>query len=130
MPLIDITMNDTLSQQEKGNLRYALCRDMAALVGVDPKFIAVLFRELPEADLGPNGSFTEVYLSEGRPDDFKEKLAKFVAEDISGCTGWPSDRANVIIHDLRHGSVAAGGKILNRMSTAAEAVIKKCNTNS
>ena len=97
---------------------------MGALIGIDPKFIAVMFRELPGNDMCDQGSFTEVFLSEGRPAAFKDALAKFVAEDICLCTGWTSDKANILVHDLRHGSVAAGGRILNRSGTAAEAVMK------
>ena len=123
MPLLDVTLAACLMPETKEALRAALCGDMAALIGIDTKFIAVLFKELPPSDMSAQGSFTEVYLSVGRPLAFKA-LVKFIADDIHRVTGWPADKANVLIHDLRHGSVAAGGKILNRSGTAAEAVMK------
>lgn len=124
MPLLDVTLAAGLRPETKEELRAALCGDMAALIGIDPRFIAVLFKELPPGDMSEQGSFTEVYLSVGRPLAFKETLVKFVAEDINRVTGWPACKANVLIHDLQHGSVAAGGKILNRSGTAAEAAMK------
>lgn len=124
MPLLDVTLAAGLHPETKEELRAALCGDMAALIGIDPKFIAVLFKELPPGDMSVQGSFTEVYLSVGRPLAFKEALVKFVADDIHRVTGWSADKANVLIHDLQHGSVAAGGRILNRSGTAAEAVMK------
>lgn len=124
MPLLDVTLAAGLMPETKEALRAALCGDMAALIGIDTKFIAVLFKELPPGDMCAQGSFTEVYLSVGRPLAFKEALVKFIADDIHRVTGWPADKANVLIHDLRHGSVAVGGKILNRSGTAAEAVMK------
>lgn len=124
MPLLDVTLAAELLPETKEKLRAALCGDMAALIGVDPKFVAVLFKELPPGDMSTQGLFTEIYLSVGRPIAFKEALVKFVADDIHRITGWPACKANVLIHDLRHGSVAAGGRILNRSGTAAEAVMK------
>ena len=124
MPLLDVTLAAGLTREAKEALRAALCGDMAALIGIDTKFIAVLFSELPPGDMSAQGSFTEVYLSVGRPLAFKEPLVKFVADDIHRITGWPADKANVLLHDLRRGNVAAGGKILNRSGTAAEAAMK------
>lgn len=92
MPLLDVTLAAGLRPETKEELRAALCGDMAALIGIDPRFIAVLFKELPPGDMSEQGSFTEVYLSVGRPLAFKEALVKFVAEDINRVTAGPPAR--------------------------------------
>lgn len=125
MPLLNITMERSCSVVIKDKIRRDLCADMAELVGVDPSFIAVLFRELPGEGMDGHGSFTEVYISEGRPPEFKDRLAAFVADDICRYTGWPREKANVIIHDIRRGSVAVSGHIVNRMGTAADTVLRE-----
>ncbi len=125
MPLLNVTLERGLSAETKGKIRRDLCADMAELVGVDPSFIAVLFQELSEGGLDGHGSFTEVYISEGRSSEFKDRLAAFIAGDICCHTGWALDKANVIIHDIRNGGVAVSGHIVNRTGTAASTVLKE-----
>ena len=125
MPLMEVTLERGLSGETKAALRRDLCRDMAELVGLDPSFIGVLFKELPEGGTHGHGSFTEVYLSEGRDLEFKGRLMRFVCEDICRHTALDGGQVSVIIHDIRRGSVAVSGHVVNRGGTAAETVIRE-----
>lgn len=123
MPLFCIEWEAGASREAKAAVRRNIATEMGALAGIDPSFIAVLFRELPKGDMSAlHGSFTQVYISEGRTDAFKDRVAALVTDAICGATGWPADKVNVIIHDLLRGSVAVNGLVANRAGPAANAV--------
>lgn len=125
MPLFSITWADTPNVAAREKIRADIRRDMAALTGVGQEFIAVLFKALPGTDAGGSRAFTEVYISEGRPDAFKDSVARLVKNAFCAHTGLEGDEVCVIIHDIWKGSVAAGGRIVNRTGTAAETVIRE-----
>lgn len=125
MPLFHIMWNPGQSRETKERIRTEIGQSMGRLAGIDPSFIAVLFADLKRGDMGAHGALTEVFISEGRPDSFKDQVVALATDAICGHTGWAREEIGVIIHDLRKGSIAVNGKIVNRAGPAADAVIKE-----
>ena len=123
MPLFHITWAAGRPRKIKEQVREDISRNMGELAGIAPGFIAVLFMDLGESDIVNHNALAEVYISEGRTDIFKDNVAALVTNAVCRYTGWAGSTVSVIIHDLRKGSVAVGGKIVNRFGTAVEAVI-------
>ncbi len=125
MPLFNITWEHGNTREVKEAIRKDISQDMGELAGIAPGFIAVLFTDLPAGNMSSHGSFTEVYISQGRPSQFKDAVVKLITDAIMKHTGWPEEKIHVIIHDFRKGSIAVGGRIVNRSGPAAEEVMKE-----
>lgn len=125
MPLFNITWEGGNTREVKEAIRNDISRDMGRLAGINPGFIAVLFTDLPIGNMSMHGSFTEVYISEGRPPEFKNAVVELITNAITKHTGWEKEKVNEMIHDFRKGSIAVGGRIVNRSGPAAEAVIEE-----
>ena len=123
MPLFNITWNAGQPQEVKERIRKNISENMGRLAGIDPSFIAVIYTDLKGNNAGLQGAFSEVYISEGRPDTFKDSVVTLVTDAICKYTGWNRDKVVVIIHDFRKGSIAVNGKIVNRFGPAADTVI-------
>ncbi len=125
MPLFSITWAGAPNAAAREGIRADIKRDMAALSGIGQEFIAVLFKDLPGADTGDRRAFTELYISEGRPDAFKDSVAELIQNAFHSHTDLKGNEVCVMIHDIWKGSVAVDGKIVNRTGTAAETVMRE-----
>lgn len=125
MPLIEIEWCAGESCQAKNSIRQGVKNGIGALMGVDPDFVAVSFHDLPELQTKTQTAIVFVYITEGRPVLFKEKIVTVITENIVSYTAYRSDGVVVLIYDLSLGSVAVRGKIVNRNGPAAESVIKE-----
>ena len=124
MPLFEVRVAATLPDRMRDRLRHVLAREMSALMGVESRFVAVIFRRFDESETLSALPCAVVYLSAGRPADFRRAVLRFTADALCTCTGCAPKQATVIIQELRLGSVAVGGRIVNRNGPAAEAVIR------
>lgn len=116
-------------REVKENIRRDICNGFAELTGVEARFFAVCFEDYDEGDFSDQGIgvFVLLYQTEGRSDEFKDRAVTIITEAFCKYTGWGPERVSIMIQDIRKGSVAVNGRIVNRTGPAAEVVKAACD---
>lgn len=113
----------------KDAIRKDISEGMGKLTGIEPRFFAVCFEDYAPGDFSDQGIgvFVLVCQTEGRDDTFKDSLVHIVTDAFCSHTKWGAERVSIMIHDILKGSMAAGGKIVNRGGPVADAIQSEAN---
>jgi phenylpyruvate tautomerase PptA (4-oxalocrotonate tautomerase family) len=126
MPIYTCTVAEgTLTAESKAALAAEITRIHAAINGVPPTYVNVIFAELPPGDVFVGGKpgkplIISGWARRGHPQEAVTRLATEVASAAARITGMDERHVMVVIEDSPAQSAVEGGRVLPEPGHEAE----------